>query len=132
MDHRLRFCIGEDSRRVASSFIAWCALVVAAQATEPFFEKSVLFEEQTDGFTLYRIPGIVVTAKDVVLAYCEARKLSVADRGEIEIHLRRSTDGGKTFSPPVQVAHLGPRLPRNSVLPPGKKAKTWAVPVNRR
>ena len=128
MDHCLRFCIGEDSRRVASSFIAWCALGVAAQATEPFFEKSVLFEEQTDGFTLYRIPGIVVTAKGVVLAYCEARKLSVADRGEIEIHLRRSTDAGKTFSPPVQVAHLGPRLPKNSVLPPGKKAKDMGGP----
>ena len=123
MDHPHRFCIRENSHRVVSCFIAWCVLVVAAQATEPFFEKSVLFEEQTDGFTLYRIPGIVVTAKGTVLAYCEARKLSVADRGEIEIHLRRSTDGGKTFSPPVQVAHLGPRLPRNPVLPPGKEKK---------
>ena len=103
-------------------------LVGAAQATEPFFEKSVLFEEQTDGFVLFRIPGIVVTAKGTVLAYCEARKFSIADRGEIEVHLRRSTDGGKTFAPPAKVAHLGPRLPRNPVLPPGKEAKDMGGP----
>ncbi|MBM4094006.1 MAG: exo-alpha-sialidase [Planctomycetes bacterium] len=43
-----------------------------------------MFAEQTGGFRLYRIPGIVVTAKGSVLAYCEARKFTVADRGEIE------------------------------------------------
>ena len=38
---------------------------------EPFLAKQVLFEEKTDGFSLYRIPGIVVTAKGTILAYCE-------------------------------------------------------------
>ena len=98
-------------------------------ASEPYFEKSVLFEEQADGYTLYRIPGIVVTPKGTVLAYCEARKFSVADRGEIEILLRRSIDGGRTFNPPVQVAHLGPRLQRNPVLPPGKEKKDMGGPT---
>lgn len=128
INHPHRVCIRENSLRVASCLIACCVLVGAAQATEPFFEKSVLFEEQTDGFVLYRIPGVVVTAKGTVLAYCEARKFSVADRGEIEVRLRRSTDGGKTFAPPEQVAHLGPRLSRNPVLPPGKKAKDMGGP----
>ena len=77
-------------------------------SAEPLLEKTILFTERFDGFTVYRIPGIVVTAKGSVLAYCEARKFSDADRGEIEIHLRRSTDGGKTFSAAKQVAHLGP------------------------
>jgi sialidase-1 len=84
MNHPHRFSTRENSLRVASGLIVCCVLVGAAQATEPFFEKSVLFEEQTDGFLLYRIPGIVVTAKGTVLAYCEARKFSIADRGEIE------------------------------------------------
>jgi hypothetical protein len=44
-------------------------------------EKATLFEEKTDGFVLYRIPGVVVTARGTVLAYCEARKFTVADRG---------------------------------------------------
>lgn len=79
------------------------------------FEKQNLFEEKTAGFVSYRIPGLVVTAKGTVLAYCEARKNSGGDWGEIEIHLRRSTDGGRTFGRPLQVAHRGPRLPRNPV-----------------
>lgn len=115
-------------RRLWACLVMWCTAVVSLAGAEPYFQKSVLFEEQTDGFTLYRIPGIVVTAKGTVLAYCEARKFSVADRGEIEVHLRRSTDGGRTFSHPVQVAHLGPRLPRNPVLPPGKEAKDMGGP----
>ena len=65
-----------------------------------------------------------MTAKGTVLAYCEARKFSGLDWGEIEVHLRRSTDGGRTFGPARQVAHLGPRLPRNPViLVPGQKKK---------
>lgn len=62
----------------------------------PFFETVDVFEEKQAGFVSYRIPGIVVTAKGTVLAYAEARKFTSADRGEIEIHLRRSTDGGRT------------------------------------
>jgi sialidase-1 len=82
-------------------------------AAAPFCEITNVFEEKTDGFASYRIPGIVVTSRGTVLAYCEARKYSSADWGEIEIHMRRSTDGGVTFSAPRHVAHLGPRLPRN-------------------
>jgi sialidase-1 len=107
---------------------ALLASMTALQAAEPCLEKTLLFSERTDGFTLYRIPGIVVTAKGTVLAYCEARKFSDADRGEIEIHLRRSTDGGRTFSPATQVAHLGPRLPRNPHMPDSKRAKDMGGP----
>jgi sialidase-1 len=81
----------------------------------PLFERHDLFEEKTAGFVSYRIPGIVVTTKGTVLVYCEARKNSGADWGEIEIHLRRSTDGGRTFSPALQIAHRGPRVPRHPV-----------------
>jgi sialidase-1 len=97
-------------------------------SAEPLLERVTLFEEGRDGFTLYRIPGIVVTSRGSVLAYCEARKFSTADRGEIEIHLRRSTDGGRSWSSPQQVAHLGERLPRNPHLPPGKQAKDFGGP----
>ena len=55
-----------------------------------------------------------------MLAYCEARKFTIADRGEIEIHLHRSTDGGRTWSPARPVAHLGPPLPRNPHVPSGR------------
>ena len=41
-------------------------------AEEPFLDKQVLFEEKTDGFSLYRIPGIVVTAKGTILCFYES------------------------------------------------------------
>jgi len=104
------------------------ALAAGAAMEAPFLEKTDLFEEQTNGFVLYRIPGLVVTARGTVLAYCEARKYSVADRGEIEIHLRRSTDAGRTWSPPKQIAHLGQRLPRNPHMPADKKKKNMGGP----
>lgn len=98
------------------ALLALFLAISAAHAAAPSLEKQNLFEEKTVGFVSYRIPGIVVTAKGTVLAYCEARKLSGLDWGEIEIHLRRSTDGGRTFAPARQLAHLGPRLPRNPVI----------------
>lgn len=107
------------------------ALSVAAPAVDaaaPFCEKVDLFAEGQNGFVSYRIPGVVVTAKGSVLAYCEARKFTPADRGELEIHLRRSTDGGRTWSPQQQIAHLGPRLPRNPHMPDDKRKKDMGGP----
>jgi len=93
--------------------VLFLALPWVGALASPLLEKVHLFEENTDGFVSYRIPGIVVTAKGTVLVFCEARKYSGLDWGEIEIHQRRSVDGGRSFSPARQVAHLGPRLPRN-------------------
>ena len=75
-------------------------LAVPARAGEPRLEKADLFEAGKGGHKLYRIPGIVVTARGSVLAYCEARKHTGLDWDDIEILLRRSTDGGKTWSEP--------------------------------
>ncbi|WP_438481336.1 sialidase family protein [Oleiharenicola lentus] len=92
-------------------------------------EKINLFEEKTDGFVSYRIPGIVVTAKGTVLVYCEARKFTGQDWGEIEVHAQRSADGGKTFEPVRQIAHTGPRLPRNPVATDKKSKKSVGGPT---
>jgi sialidase-1 len=102
--------------------------LTAADETGGQYSETVLFQEDTDGFKLYRIPGIVVTPRGTVLAYCEARKFTEADRGEIEIHLRRSEDGGETWSPALQVAHHGPRLPRNPHMSEKKKKKNMGGP----
>jgi sialidase-1 len=98
------------------------------RAAEPYFEEQSLFTENTDGFRLYRIPGVIVSAGGTVLAYAEARKFTVADRGEIEVHVRRSIDGGHTFLPAQAIAHRGPRLPRNPHLPDHKKRKKMGGP----
>ncbi len=51
----------------------------------------------------YRIPGVIVTQKGTILLYCEARK-SPDDWAEMDILLRRSEDGGKTFSEEQKIA----------------------------
>jgi sialidase-1 len=76
-------------------------------------EKTTVFEAGDADVALYRIPGTVVTQKGTVLAYCEARRQSRADWGEIEVHLRRSTDDGVTWEPPQHIAHRGARIEGN-------------------
>lgn len=78
-------------------------------AAEPFHERLDLFEAGQGGYKLYHIPGIVVTAKGTVLAWCEARKKG-GDWDHIAILLRRSTDEGKTWSDPQSIADVpGPK-----------------------
>lgn len=94
-------------------FLLLIALGTTALRAAPFLEKSDVFPAGMNGVALYRIPGLVVTPKGTVLAYAEARRNSRSDWGEIEIHLRRSTDGGKTWEAPNQIAHSGARLEGN-------------------
>jgi sialidase-1 len=99
-------------RPLAALFLIGCLVAVGNRlsAAEPTFAKSDLFEAGRDGYALYRIPGLVVTAKGTVLAYCEARRTGKSDWDTIDIMLRRSTDGGKTWSPRVKLSDVpGPK-----------------------
>ena len=91
---------------------ALLALAFTAGTTfpaEPFLEKQDLFTANVGGHALYHIPGIVVTARGTVLAWCEARQKG-GDWDQIEILLRRSTDGGRHFDAPASIAHVpGPK-----------------------
>lgn len=89
------------------------SLLATIASAEPRLEKVDVFPANTNGIARYRIPGIVVTQKGTVLAYSEARRNSSSDWGEIEIHLRRSTDGGKTWEAGKHIAHHGARLEGN-------------------
>lgn len=46
----------------------------------------------------YRIPALAVTKRGTVLAFCEGRKNSWGDSGDIDLVMKRSTDDGKTWS----------------------------------
>jgi sialidase-1 len=94
------------------TFLFSTLLSFSAQATTPFLEKTDVFEGGK-GAALYRIPGIVVTGKGTVLAYAEARIHDSKDWGEIEVHLRRSMDGGKTWDKARHIAHLAERAEGN-------------------
>jgi sialidase-1 len=87
-----------------------CAVVMmtAAAAGEDAVGKQVLFRTGEGGYFGYRIPALVVTKSGALLAFCEARKSSLNDTGDIDTVLRRSTDGGRTWSPMQVVADAGP------------------------
>lgn len=100
-------------------------------ADEPRLEMSEVFPAGMNDVALYRIPGIVVTPKGTLIAYCEARLNGSSDWGEIEIHVRRSMDQGRTWTEPVAIAHRGERLEGNpnKATPQGALEQTVNNPV---
>jgi sialidase-1 len=88
---------------------------VATAGDAPFLDKTDLFHAGQAGYETFRVPGIVVTNKGTVLAYCEARRGSKSDWADIEILLCRSANGGRTWSPPQRIADSGKQTVNNAV-----------------
>ncbi|CAM5573222.1 sialidase family protein [Streptomyces purpurascens] len=73
----------------------------------PEFEQQVLFKASQDpGYACFRIPAIVRTTSGTLLAFAEGRVLNCGDAADIDIVLKRSTDGGRTWGP-LQVVTEG-------------------------
>ena len=104
---------------VAAATIAltWMGTTVASMAAGPQTEpkRIDLFTAGTGGYELYRIPGLVVTTKGTILAYAEGRRTGRGDWGAIDIMLRRSQDGGKTWSPQQVIGRVSGPLTKNPV-----------------
>ncbi|MFF8727457.1 exo-alpha-sialidase [Streptomyces sp. NPDC015171] len=58
---------------------------------------SVPYVSGQGGYAVYRIPAVVKTRHGTVLAFAEGRRGGAADTGDIDVVLRRSTDGGCTW-----------------------------------
>lgn len=56
-----------------------------------------LFVSGEDGYHTYRIPALVVAPGGALLAFCEGRRDGPADSGAINLLLKRSIDGGRTW-----------------------------------
>jgi len=91
------------------------ALFTAPAAADLF--RTNLFTAGQGGYAMYRIPGILVTTRGTLLAWCEARRDGAADWGWIDLLLRRSSDGGATWSAPQLLSQLPAPTPRNPVAP---------------
>ncbi len=72
-----------------------------------------LFVAGQAGYDTYRIPALIAGASGVLLAFCEARRHSSSDTGDIDLVMRRSTDGGATWSPIRVIADDGPHTVGN-------------------
>jgi sialidase-1 len=89
-----------------SMLIAALFVCTSLRAAGPFIDKQDLFKVGDDpAFKLYHIPGIVVTARGTVLAWCEARKKG-GDWDDIKVLMRRSTDDGVTWSAPKSLVDV--------------------------
>ena len=70
--------------------------------------KLAVFASGREGYHTFRIPAIVVSGKGTLLAFCEGRRKSGSDSGDIDTVLKRSFDGGKTWGPLQLVWDDGP------------------------
>ncbi len=75
---------------------------IAGDRNEGYFRCSgtgnYLFESGKEGYECYRIPAIVTISGRTILAFAEGRKNDCSDTGDIDLVLKRSEDGGKTWS----------------------------------
>ena len=57
-----------------------------------------VYRRDSEGSHTHRIPALITTTKETLLAFCEARRSDRSDAGNIDIVVKRSEDGGITWS----------------------------------
>ncbi|MCW5962563.1 MAG: exo-alpha-sialidase [Bryobacterales bacterium] len=62
-------------------------------------EEIAIWKAGEGGYHTYRIPALLTTKRGTLLAFCEGRRDNSRDHGDIDILVKRSTDGGRTWSP---------------------------------
>ncbi len=79
---------------------------LARAARVPLTQVEV-FQSGQDGYHTYRIPSLLVTRRGTLLAFCEGRRHSPSDSGDIDLVLKRSFDHGRTWSAQQLITDLG-------------------------
>jgi len=85
--------------RLTWTFLFVSALALpdpSASSGQP--QQTEVFISGMDGYHTYRIPSLLVTENGALLAFCEGRKKGRGDSGDIDLLVKRSQDGGKTWS----------------------------------
>lgn len=72
---------------------------LACRAENP----TVVYRNGDCGYACFRIPALVKAADGTLLAFAEARRDGTADRGDIDLVVRRSADGGRTWGEQIVV-----------------------------
>lgn len=102
---------GETDRRARVRACAVLAALGAGLIFQPATSQSAstnLFISGQGGYNTYRIPALYETTNGTLLAFCEGRKNSRSDTGDIDTLLRRSFDGGATWTAQQVVWSDGP------------------------
>lgn len=74
------------------------------------FAQTDVFRAGEAGVHTYRIPSLFATKQGTLLAFAEARRGGQSDTGDIDLVLKRSEDGGKTWSALQTVWDDGPNV----------------------
>jgi sialidase-1 len=117
-------------RQAVSIALAVAAVSPAAaeQATGAGLTQTDIFVSGEGGYHTYRIPSIVSTPGGALLAFVEGRRSGAADSGDIDLLLRRSLDGGKSWLPTQVIADDGTDSASNPcALVEAKTGVVWLV-----
>lgn len=83
-------------------------LLTGAFAGDRAAEQVDVWRAGEGDYHTYRIPALLRTRRGTLLAFCEGRKNSRADSGDIDLLAKRSHDGGRTWDAAQIVADYGP------------------------
>ena len=97
-----------DARGIRRSCRNVCLAARTAQvvAREPRYTE--VYTSGEKGYNTFRIPSVIGTARGTLLAFAEGRRDGAGDAGDIDLVLKRSEDGGVSWSPLQVVGDNGP------------------------
>lgn len=78
--------------------------VLGAAAAAGVVAEVTVYRAGEGGYHTYRIPSLLATRRGTLLAFIEGRRDDARDHGDIDLLVKRSTDGGRTWSA-QQVVH---------------------------
>ncbi len=94
--------------RVLAALILICPAWTLAQesGTAPLMVD--VYRTGEAGYDTFRIPSVIAAADGTLLAFAEGRRISASDTGDIDLVVKRSRDGGATWSALAVVGDNGP------------------------
>ena len=88
----------------AAALVSASLFIQSCQNRPEAFEGPVcVFEAGENGIHTYRIPALVRTQKGTLLAFAEARHNTHKDHGDNDLVVKRSEDGGRTWSETITI-----------------------------
>lgn len=93
----------------AAAALACVSSVSCKRDCNPFDYSNfkTIYAEGEGGVFSYRIPALVCTQKGTLLAFAEARQESRKDIGDIDLVVKRSEDGGRTWGDAIVIMDRG-------------------------
>lgn len=90
-------CYKKSSKTLICTFLLIFFLVPVSLWAKQDTTINHIYKAGENGYACFRIPAILTTKNNVLLAFAEARRSDCGDAGDIDLVLKRSLNGGKTW-----------------------------------